>query len=461
MRDKVIIPYKPRNWAKPFHASLARWSCLVLHRRAGKTTAILNHHQRSALDDGWEARRLRHLVPELTDRNIRDLLRNRHYGHVMPTYRQAKMVAWGILKEIASGIAGIGKNEVELTITYPNGCTVGLFGADNPDALRGTAFSGLSFDEYSQHPPNIFSEVLSKSLADHLGYGAFVGTIKGKNQLYRTYEAGKGNDEWFTLWQDIEHSLKTEKDAATIMLKRAMLDDQKLIDQGTMTFEEYQQEWFLSTDAAIKGSYYTHQLSKARKDGRIGRVPYDPSLPVDTDWDLGVGDAMAIWFTQSLRTGEIRVIDYYESSGEGLPHYVGVLHDRGYVYGEHWAPHDIKIRELGTGKSRLETAAALGLKFHVTQKIALADGIQATRNFLAKCWFDEEKTDEGREALLNYRKAWNTKLQEFADRPVHDWASHAADAFRGLAVRHKPPNPKRADDYGDGSYATGGRTWMS
>ena len=210
-----------------------------------------------------------------------------------------------------------------------------------------------------------------------------------------------------------------------------------------MTQEEFDQEWYLSTDAAIKGAYYTKPLAAARQDGRITRVPYDPALPVDTDWDLGVGDSTAIWFSQSLRSGEVRLIDYYENSGEGLPHYAGVLKAKGYVYGQHWAPHDIKVRELGTGKSRIETAKNLGITFQVVRNIAVADGINAVRLLLPRCWFDEEKCRAGLEALTFYRKGFNERLQEFTDKPLHDWSSHGADAFRGLAGRHKTPQRKR------------------
>ena len=184
------------------------------------------------------------------------------------------------------------------------------------------------------------------------------------------------------------------------MLSQAMTDDRELIKKGLMTQEEFDQEWLLSTDAAIKGSYYTAQLAAAREDGRITRVPYNPALPVDTDWDLGVGDATAIWFTQSLRSGEVRVIDYYENSGEGIPHYASVLQEKRYVYGQHWAPHDIRVRELGTGKSRLETAQSHGIKFQVTPNIGVDDGIDAARLLLPRCWFDEEHCRPGLEALV-------------------------------------------------------------
>ena len=152
-----------------------------------------------------------------------------------------------------------------------------------------------------------------------------------------------------------------------------------------MTQGEFDQEWYLSTDAAIKGAYYVAELSKARTEGRNTRVPYDPQLPVDSDWDLGIGDSTAIWFTQSLRSGEVRVIDYYENTGEGIPHYARVLREKGYVYGEHWAPHDIRVREFGTGKSRRDTARNHGIDFNIVPNIGLDDGIDAVRLFLPRC----------------------------------------------------------------------------
>ncbi len=253
-----------------------------------------------------------------------------------------------------------------------------------------------------------------------------------------------------------------------MMLEQAMADDRDLIVKALMTQEEFDQEWFLSTDAAIKGSYYTKQLSSVRKDGRIARVPYDPAIPVDTDWDLGVGDSTSIWFSQSLPSGEVRLIDYYESSGEGLPHYARVLQERSYVYGEHWAPHDIRVRELGTGKSRLETARNHGIAFRIVRDIGIDNGIDAVRLLLPRCWFDGEKCRAGLEALTFYRKTYNERLQEFTDKPLHDWTSHAADAFRGLAVRHQTPSrnkPRRRQRFESRGDAPGrndaqGTGWM-
>lgn len=445
----VRIPYRPRNWARPFHGSYARWLCLVLHRRAGKTTAVLNHHQRAAMNDKWETRRLKLLEPKFTDRDIKELLRGRKYGHVLPTLKQAKLTAWDILKYISSVVQGAVPNEAELSITYyPSGNKVYLFGADNVDRLRGMALSGVSFDEYADHPPNIFSEVISKALADHLGYAIFAGTIKGKNQLWQTYQAAKAAPgAWFSLWQDVDASLRTESGATITALRRAMADDLALVQQGLMSQEEYDQEWFLSVEAAIKGAYYAQQLARTRKEGRIGRVPHDPELPVDTDWDLGLNDKMAIWFSQTLSSREVRFVDYYENTDLGLDHYAAMLQERalsrGYVYGKHHAPHDIKVRELSTGKTRLQAAQKLNLPFEVTPKIGLMDGVNAARALFPRCWFDEERCRVGLECLTHYRKAWDDKHRVFLDHPVHDWASNGADAFRGGAVRRKIPTGSR------------------
>jgi len=386
---------------------------------------------------------LLHLRPDLTEKQLDELVSppgGRHYAHVMPFRTQAKLVAWDKLKHYARCIPGVKFNESELLVRYPNGNKLQLFGADDPDAFRGFAGSGLSFDEYSQQPRNIFSEVLSKALGDHLGYAIFLGTIKGKDHLYETHEIAKKSPEWLAMWYTIDHSLATEEGITIQLLGQAMADDRKLVADGLMTQDEFDQEWYLSTEAAIKGAYFGSELAVALKEKRIERAPYDPALPVDTDWDLGMDDETAIWFSQSTRGGEVRLIDYYEASGEGFPHYVQVLRERGYVYGKHYPPHDIAVRELGTGKSRKDTAATLGLRFEdPLPPLDLADGIDAARLILRRCWFDAEKCKHGIEALRQYRKAYNTRLETFTATPVHNWASHAADAFRGLAVRHHIP----------------------
>jgi phage terminase large subunit len=439
LEREVEIPYCPRLWASRLHASFKRWAALVLHRRAGKTTAILNHHQRAALDNEWEKTRLNYLLPSLSLKEIHQLLKRRTYWHVMPTFHQAKLTgAWDTLKEISRPIPGIKANQSELSITYPNGSKLQLIGAADPDALRGPALSGLSLDEYSQIPVNAFGEVLSKALADHLGYCIWSGTIKGHDHLFNTYQAAKDDSEWFSLWQDVDASLATESGATLTAIRQAMEDDRKLVKLGLMTQAEFDQEWYLSAEAAIKGAFYGAEIQQARKDGRIGRVPYDPMLPVDTDWDLGI-DAMAVWFSQSDRGGTVRLIDYYEDIGGGLEAAIKAVREKPYIYGQHWGPHDIEVREISSGKTRRQIAAALGLKFEITPRLDVDEGITATQMFFNRCYFDETKCKGGLLALTHYRRTYNQRLNVFTATPVHDGASHGADAFRGRAVRYKLP----------------------
>jgi hypothetical protein len=227
-----------------------------------------------------------------------------------------------------------------------------------------------------------------------------------------------------------------------------------------MTADEYAQEYECSFEASIKGAIFAAELDAARVAGRIGRTPVDPILPVDTDWDLGVGDSTSIWFSQSTRSGEVRLIDYHEASGEGLPYYAQVLKQKGYTYGTHWAPHDIQVRELASGRSRLEAAASLGIRFQVTPTVPLEDGIHAARMLFPRCWFDQEKCKAGLEALQHYRRDYNTRLNEFKPTPVHDWSSHGADAFRYLATRQKTPAEKQKTVMAP-RYNSGGTAWMS
>lgn len=397
MAVNITIPYKPREWANKLHDSEARWKVCVLHRRAGKTVAALNHLQRDALKK-----------PKTK------------YAYIAPTYKQAKMIAWDMIKEYSQVIPGVKYNESELRVDYPNGSRIQLLGADNPDSLRGLALWGVVFDEYSQQPSSIFPEIVRPALADNKGYAIWIGTPKGHNSFYELYEHGKKTDNWYSLLLTVDD---------TGVIDEHELDDARQI----MSADEFQQEWYCSFEAAIRGAYYSEQLEKARKENRITTVPYEESLPVNTYWDLGVGDATSIIFAQFVGT-EKRIIDYYESSGEGLAHYAKVLQDKGYIYGDHYAPHDIQVKELGTGLTRLEQAQSLGINFQITPNIKVDDGINAARAIFNTCWFDKDKTQALVEALSQYHKEWDEKRGVFRSYPHHDWSSHAADAFRYFAV---------------------------
>jgi hypothetical protein len=285
---------------------------------------------------------------------------------------------------------------------------------------------GVGFDEYSQQPSNIFTEIIRPALSDHQGYAIWIGTPKGKNELYNLYRQGLSDDKWLSL-------LLTAED--TKIIPQEELDEARKV----MTDDEFNQEFMCSFDAAIQGSYYSKELDQARKDNRITSVAYDQMLKVHTWWDLGVGDSTTIGFFQ-VYGSQWRMIDYYEASGEGLPHYINLLQSKGYQYGEHFAPHDIRVRELGSGKSRLEIAQELGLEFQIAPNVAIDDGINAVRMRFNTLWIDQDRCKHFIEAISQYRKEWNDKMGEYKAHPLHDWTSHAADMLRYWAVTNYEPD---------------------
>lgn len=394
---QTIKVYTPRLWTKALHESDKRWRVVVAHRRSGKTTASLNH-----------------LIRDATR------IEKSRFAYIAPTYKQAKNVAWDILKEYAGKFEGVKFNEGELRCDFANGGRITLYGADNPDSLRGLGLWGVIFDEYSQQPSNIFTEIIRPALADHRGYAIWIGTPKGKNDFYRLYLRAKNEDNWLGILLSVDDTGLISKDE---------LEDARAI----MDPDEFQQEWYCSFEASVKGAYYGQQIHEARVEGRIGgSVPYNRGVKVDTSWDIGIGDATAIWFFQRIGH-EIHLIDYYETTGEGFPYFAKLLQDKGYVYGTHYGPHDLQNREVGTGKTRMETAVKLGINFTIVPKLPVEEGIDSVRRMFNKCWFDK-RCSSGLDALAAYHKEWDDKQGQFKNRPFHDWSSHGADAFRYLAL---------------------------
>jgi phage terminase large subunit len=405
-RKAVVLTYKPRPQFVPFHQRTQRWSCIVAHRRCGKTVAACN---------------------DLIARALATRKENARFGYLAPYRGQAKSISWDYLKRYSRPLAPK-VSETELSLRFANGSEIRVFGADNPDALRGLYFDGVCLDEPADIRPSVWGEILRPALADRKGWAVFLGTPKGHNAFYEIHEQAEASPEWYSA---------VLKASETGLIPEAELEDARKM----MTVDQFEQEFNCSFSAAIHGAIFAKELQAARDSGRIGRVPYDPALPVNTCWDLGVGDSTAIWFDQVVAR-EVRFIDYYENSGEGLPHYAKVLQDRGYVYGTHTAPHDIEVRELTHGRSRLEVARSLGINFQIAPNVALEDGIHALRLLMPRCWWDETKCKAGLEALQHYRWEFNDRLGEFKSRPVHDWSSHAADAGRYRALALKEPAKK-------------------
>lgn len=375
---------------------------------------------------------------------------NSRFAFIAPTYRQAKDIAWDVIKFYARAIPRVQFNEQELRVDYPNGSRVRLYGADNPDSLRGIALWGVVFDEYSQQPSNIFGEIISKALADHYGYAIWIGTVKGKNHLYQTYEQGRTSPkDWFTLWQDIDKTLKTEQGPTINNLRMALQDDKKLVEQGIMTEEEYQQEWFLSVTASVKGAVYAKEWSALVSNGRLKSVPYDPLLETYSAWDFGIGDATAIGIFQLARGIKIepRLIDYYENNNQNLDHYINWLKGKPYKLTISYGDPSGQNRQLNTGRSVFEdlnserTTKILGYPVRMFARRANnIDKMNAAKNLLNRLWIDNTKCEKFVEAITSYHYTWDDKRGEYTKDPYHDWSSHGSKMLEYFAVNYQNPS---------------------
>ena len=415
---KISTGYVPRPGQAALHAAMKRFNVLVCHRRFGKTVLAIN---------------------EMVDRALRCDGDNPRFAYIAPYYRQAKQVAWDYMKHFTAALPGVKVHETELRIDFAGGRRLQLFGADNPDALRGMYFDGVVFDEFAMMPQRIWPEVIRPALTDRGGWAIFIGTPKGRNGFHALYQnalaaiaAVPANEqsEWFATLRPA---------SLTGVIATAELSSAR----REMSPEEYDQEFECSFHAALPGAYYARLLDTAAAQGRLDRAPWQPDLAVHTGWDLGIGDSTAIWFVQQAGS-ELHWIDYYEADGYGLDHYAKVIRERPYVYGDHLVPHDAGARELGTGRTRIETLARLGLRTRLVPRHNVEDGINALRTLIPRSWFDTRNCGGGLEALRSYRREWDDKRRTFGDYPLHDWASHAADAARTVAMGLRGPRDRRS-----------------
>lgn len=402
--------YEPRQKFLPFHTRTNRFACLVAHRRAGKTVACVN---------------------ELITRALATNKEHARYGYIAPYLNQARAIAWDYLKRYTAVFnPRINETQLAVEFTNSNGKTVQIriFGADNPDALRGLYFMGVILDEFADMRPSIWSSILIPALTDHNGWAVFIGTPKGHNAFFDVYERSRKNPEWFSL------HLPASKSG---ILTEAQLS----VARQEMSEDEYAQEYECSFEAAIRGAVYGKEMAVALKDGRIGKVEYDPELPVWTFWDLGFDDATAIWWGQITRN-EIRLIDYYEASGRTISHYCERVLAKDYKYGGHYVPHDAAAKLLAAGGRSIYEQMVYdhGLKgVTVIPATTQQNSIEAARKTLEICWFDESATEDGIEALRQYQFEWDEDRQVFKSKPLHNWASHGSDAFEILGQAWRKP----------------------
>lgn len=427
---EIALPaqnWVPRDYQVPyweFRRRGGRRACLCWPRRHGKDHLCINDMAYSSLIE-----------------------RVGSYYYVMPFQNQARRVVWnGIDRDGKRFIDAFPKELVdsqsnaEMRLHLKNGSIFQLVGGDNPDKLVGANPVGVVFSEYALTNPLCW-QLVAPILIENGGWVTFNSTPRGRNHFRRLLDHARAN-----AWNEKSNTISRDdpkpnqwlwahETAKT--LKQLTADDLRQLRDELKDEPLFQQEAFCSFEAPMQGSYYDRQMEELRRGSRLTAVPVDRTLQVYTGWDLGMDDCTAIWFAQ-LHGQSIRLVHYFEKSGEGLPFYARYLDEwarRNQVtFARHFAPHDIKVREIGTGKTRLEIARRLGIRFDVVKKLDLADGIEEVRATLPKCWMDLEECSRGIDALTDYRKEWDESSQTFKSQPLHDWASHGADAFRSLAL---------------------------
>src|SRR5215831_31514 len=400
--DIVRVPFAPRPWQVPLIRDPASRIVAVVHRRAGKSTALLWRGLRRAIQCEKPLPRVIHILPYAV--------------------QWSRTGLWDQAVKASEAIPGCEVRKAQMSIRLPNGGVWQAGGADNQDSWRGGYADECILDEFDDCPPSMIALVVEPMLADRDGVLVRSGTPKGRGLLQAAYDRARTTPGYSSYLLDYRKTGALSA-AAIDRLRQEMSD------------EEFAQELECSFNAPNSGSYYGKLMQAAEDEGRIGIVPYEPTLRVWTAFDLGIDDATAIWFLQTTRSGEWRLIDYIEGSGEALEYYVRILQQRGYVYERHLLPHDAEVRELGSGRSRTETLHGLGVKpTRIVRQHNVADGIQAVRAVLPRCWFDASRCALGIKALRNYRREWNENAQTWRSNPVHDFASHGSDAMRYLAL---------------------------
>ena len=396
---EIVIPYKPREHQLKVHELLdgKRFAVVVAHRRFGKTVAALNHLIREAVLNEKETPR---------------------YAYIAPTYGQAKRVAWDYLVKYTTPLGGT-NNISELRVDFW-GRRIQLYGSDNPDSLRGQFFDGVIIDEVGDQNPKIWTDIVRPALTDRKGWCLFIGTPKGHNHFKELRDRAEKEDGW---------GLLEFKASETGVVDETELKAAK----NEMGEDKYRQEFECSFDAAVEGSYCGTMLNELEEKKHMQEIPREEISRTFTAWDLGMGDSTSIWVAQ-LVGSEVRLLDYYENHGVGLDHYVKWIKDNDYLKAEHILPHDVRVRELGTGKSRLEMLEESGLQVKIAPRMGLDDGIQAVRRLLPRCWFNVPQVQNGLNCLRNYRRDYDEKRKIFFERPLHDWSSHGSDSFRYLAL---------------------------
>ena len=424
-----LRPYQEAAWAA--WQSGIRRSLLVWHRRAGKDEIAL---YRTAV---------------AAHRRIAN------YWHCLPMYEQGRKAVWEAVNP-HTGRRRIDEafppelrartDSQSMLIELKCGSTWRVVGSDNVNALVGAPPAGIVFSEWALSDPAAWA-YLAPILAENGGWADFVTTPRGRNHVKAMLDMARADPAWFA-------QVLTVKDTGVIPLDAVEAHRREVRathgqEAGDALIE---QEYWCSFDAPVVGAYWGRLVQEAEAQGRLGSIDPDPRLPVHTAWDLGVGDSTAIWCFQATPSGPA-VVDFLEASGYAADHYAAWLDERGY-HGTDWVPQDARVREWtsagegGRAKTRVQTLIELGRRPRLVPAHKVDDGINAARRLLPRCRFDAARCERGLDALRQYRAHWDEDARRLGDRPCHDWTSHAADAFRYLAMAWRElavdrPEPER------------------
>jgi len=424
----------PRTGWDPRPHQMALWNYLhdggkraiaVWHRRAGKDEIALNHIAVSAF------------------RKIGN------YWHCLPEYAQARKAIWTSVNphtgqrrideafppELRESV-----NDHEMFIRLINGSTFQCIGSDQYSRTVGSSAAGVVFSEYALSNPSAWA-YMRPMIEENEGFALFITTPRGRNHAKALYDYAAQRDDWFSelLPVSATGALSVEQQADALAEYKALYG----ADAGQAA---YDQEYEVSFSASVPGSFYAAEMALVRSEGRIiADVEALPDRPVHRAWDLGVTDSTSIWLYQA-QGGQIVILDHITSNGVGVEWYRDELFKlyeaRGWQHGSDFVPHDAKVKEWGSGRTRVETMSGLGLRPMLVPLSTVEDGINAVRRMLPLCIFHPRCEDGGISALEQYRREWDDDKKCFKPTALHDWTSHPADAFRYLAMSYKPAPPR-------------------
>lgn len=398
----AIIPYLPRPHFRALHNSTKRWIFIVAHRRAGKTVALVNQLIRAALSNPR-----RHPPPR--------------YAYLASSFEQAKDLCWNYLKHYAGNYPGVRFLEGELTVIFPSGATIRLYGGGQAyERIRGIYLDGAVLDEYPMLHSRAWTSVVRPTLADYRGFAVISGTSNGDDHFHAVKLRAEDDSSWDVF--DIKIT-DTHEDALTY-------DEQAELTRD-MPADEYAREMLNAFDAPVEGAYYTEAMNVLQSQKRVTSVPVDLSASLITGWDIGIHDFTSIWVFQIVGK-ELHFVDYIEERGQKGPHFIDLLDKRAKSWGvsfkAHILPHDVEAHEWGSGDSRRTTLMdATPTPILTAPRVNDADGISAVRGVLGVSWFDEHRCRRGLARLRGYKRS------KFGT-PVHDDASHGADAMKSVAT---------------------------